>query len=147
MAQPKKERLGGQATVLHTVIRFLADLHSKSPDFRDFAVSSDYIRLLLAVLFPVVVSTDSVSPDVELCYHTKSITSLNDAHPNCSDFNSRDYASTKSNNPQSQTPEARIVIHFINFTALGIQPVIGQAKSRHVSQEETCYPGSQQLAC
>ena len=52
MAQPKKERLGGQATVLHTVIRFLADLHSKSPDFRDFAVSSDYIRLLLAVLFP-----------------------------------------------------------------------------------------------
>jgi len=74
MTQPKKERLGGQATVLHTVIRFLADLHSKSPDFRDFAVSSDYIRLLLAVLFPVVVSTDSVSPDVELNSRDSALT-------------------------------------------------------------------------
>jgi hypothetical protein len=72
--QPKKERLGGQATVLHTVIRFLADLHSKSLDYRDFAVSSDYIRLLLAVLFPVVVSTDSVSPDVELNSRDSALT-------------------------------------------------------------------------
>lgn len=64
--QTRQVRVGGQATVLHTVIRFFADLHGKSSEFRDFAVSSDYIRLLLTVLFPVVVSTDAVSPETEL---------------------------------------------------------------------------------
>ncbi|KAH6705170.1 hypothetical protein BKA61DRAFT_144345 [Leptodontidium sp. MPI-SDFR-AT-0119] len=72
--QHKKERLGGQATVLHTVIRFFADLHSKSADFRDFAISSDYIRYLLAVLFPVVVSTDAVSPETELNSRDSALT-------------------------------------------------------------------------
>jgi hypothetical protein len=59
---------------LHTVIRFFADLHSKSSEFRDFAVSSDYIRLLLAVLFPVVVSTDAVSPETELNSRDSALT-------------------------------------------------------------------------
>ncbi|CZT48360.1 probable beige protein homolog [Rhynchosporium secalis] len=72
--QHKKERLSGQATVLHTVIRFFADLHSKSSDFRDFAISSDYIRHLLAVLFPIVVSTDAVSPETELNSRDSALT-------------------------------------------------------------------------
>ncbi|PBP15812.1 beige/BEACH domain-containing protein [Diplocarpon rosae] len=72
--QHKKEKLGGQATVLHTVIRFFADLHSKSSDFRDFAISSDYIRHLLAVLFPVIVSTDAVSPETELNSRDSALT-------------------------------------------------------------------------
>ncbi|RDW62339.1 beige protein-like protein [Coleophoma cylindrospora] len=72
--QPKKERLGGQATVLHTVIRFFVDLHSKSPEFRDFANNSDYVRLLLGVLFPVVVSTDTVSPETELNSRDSALT-------------------------------------------------------------------------
>ncbi|CAL3970976.1 unnamed protein product [Diplocarpon coronariae] len=72
--QHKKEKLGGQATVLHTVIRFFADLHSKSSDFRDFAVSSDYIRHLLAVLFPIIVSTDAVSPETELNSRDSALT-------------------------------------------------------------------------
>ncbi|KAL2062245.1 hypothetical protein VTL71DRAFT_6511 [Oculimacula yallundae] len=72
--QHTKERLGGQATVLHTVIRFFADLHSKSSDFRDFAISSEYIRHLLAVLFPVIVSTDAVSPETELNSRDSALT-------------------------------------------------------------------------
>ncbi|KAF4626831.1 hypothetical protein G7Y89_g11325 [Cudoniella acicularis] len=72
--QTRKVRLGGQASVLHTVIRFFADLHSKSEAFRDFAISSDYIRLLLAVLFPVVVSTDAVSPETELHSRDSALT-------------------------------------------------------------------------
>ncbi|KAL3418834.1 beige/BEACH domain-containing protein [Phlyctema vagabunda] len=64
--QGKKERVSGQATILHTVIRFFADLHAKSSGFREFAISSDYIRLLLSVLFPVIVSTDAVNPETEL---------------------------------------------------------------------------------
>jgi hypothetical protein len=60
--------------VLHTVIRFFAELHETSSDFRDFAVSSDYVRLLLAVLFPVVVSTDAVSPETELNSRDSALT-------------------------------------------------------------------------
>lgn len=72
--QPSKERLGGQATVLHAVIRFLADLHTKSQAFRDFAVSSDYVRLLLNVLYPVIVSADTVSPETELNSRDSALT-------------------------------------------------------------------------
>ncbi|RAL68369.1 hypothetical protein DID88_007100 [Monilinia fructigena] len=72
--QPKRERLAEQVIILHTIIRFLADLHSKSQDFRDFALSSDYVRLLLAVLFPVVVSSDAVSPETELNSHNSALT-------------------------------------------------------------------------
>lgn len=71
---PRSQRLGGQATVLHTVIRFFADLHSKSADFRDFAVSSEYLRLLLAVLFPVIVSSDAVPAETELNSRDSALT-------------------------------------------------------------------------
>ena len=64
--QSNKERLTAQAIVLHTVIRFFGDLHAKSPDFRDFVVSSEYVRLLLGVLFPVIVNADAVSAKTEL---------------------------------------------------------------------------------
>ncbi|TGO43377.1 hypothetical protein BHYA_0001g00040 [Botrytis hyacinthi] len=72
--QPRRERLAEQVVILHTIIRFLADLHSKSQDFRDFALSSDYVRYLLAVLFPVVVSSDSVSPETELNSRDSALT-------------------------------------------------------------------------
>lgn len=65
-AAPSKERIDGQATVLHAVIRFLSHLHSSSQSFRDFALTSDYVRLLLGVLFPAIVNTDTVSPETEL---------------------------------------------------------------------------------
>ncbi|CAG8975353.1 hypothetical protein HYALB_00005683 [Hymenoscyphus albidus] len=72
--QTRQVRVGGQATVLQTVIRFFADLHGKSSEFRDFAVSSDYIRLLLTVLFPVVVSTDEVQAETELNSRDSALT-------------------------------------------------------------------------
>lgn len=61
-----KERVSSHAVILQTVVRFLSDLHKRSPDFRDFALSSKYVRLLLAALYPVLVSTDPVSPETEL---------------------------------------------------------------------------------
>jgi beige protein homolog 1 len=73
-SQKPKDRIGGQVTILHTVIRFFADMHAKSQAFRDFAVSSDYVRLLLAVLFPVIVSTDTVSPETELNSRDSTLT-------------------------------------------------------------------------
>ena len=58
--------LADSAYKLQTVIRFLADIHTKSQAFRDFTVSSPYVQELFFVLFPIVVSANAVSPDMEL---------------------------------------------------------------------------------
>ncbi|KAK0729868.1 hypothetical protein B0H67DRAFT_13762 [Lasiosphaeris hirsuta] len=63
---PDKERVTSSAVVLQAVVRFLADMHSRSTSFRDFALSSDYVRLLLLALYPIVVSADPVAPEAEL---------------------------------------------------------------------------------
>ncbi|KAI0191931.1 beige/BEACH domain-containing protein [Astrocystis sublimbata] len=60
------DRNTGNATILQAVIRFLADLHARSSVFRDFALSSDYVRLLLSALYPAIVSVDPVTPEIEL---------------------------------------------------------------------------------
>lgn len=51
-----------------TVVRFLADLHTRSRKFRDFTATSgsSYVQQLLAVLFPVVVGSDIVEARTEL---------------------------------------------------------------------------------
>ncbi|CAM1506109.1 Fc.00g057500.m01.CDS01 [Cosmosporella sp. VM-42] len=60
------ERVVSNAGVLHTVIRFLLDLHGRSVEFRDFALTSEWVRLLLAALYPIIVSADAVTPETEL---------------------------------------------------------------------------------
>ncbi len=57
-----------------TVVRFLADLHTRSQKFRDFAVTSSYIQDLLAVLFPVVVGSDTVDAKTELDARDSTLT-------------------------------------------------------------------------
>lgn len=69
-----RERVSSHAIVLQTVVRFLSDLHKRSPDFRDFALSSKYVRLLLSSLYPVLVSTDPVSPETELNSRDSALT-------------------------------------------------------------------------
>ena len=64
--QKDSDRVVSQASVLHTVIRFLTDLHSRSSEFREFALTSEWVRLLLAALYPVIVSADAVTPETEL---------------------------------------------------------------------------------
>jgi beige protein homolog 1 len=61
-----RERVTSHGIVLQTVVRFFSDLHARSADFRDFALSSEYVRLLLSAIYPIVVSTDPVTPDTEL---------------------------------------------------------------------------------
>ncbi|KAK2594068.1 Beige protein-like 1 [Conoideocrella luteorostrata] len=63
-----------QEDVLLRVIRFLLDLHERSPDFRDFALSSEWIRMLLIAVYPCVVSTDTVTPEVELNSRDSALT-------------------------------------------------------------------------
>ncbi|VBB72904.1 Putative protein of unknown function [Podospora comata] len=63
---PDKERVSASVGVLQTVVRFLSDMHSRSASFRDFALNSDYVRLLFSALYPIIVSADPVTPDTEL---------------------------------------------------------------------------------
>ncbi|KAI1346680.1 beige/BEACH domain-containing protein [Xylaria sp. FL0043] len=72
--QTDSDRNAGNAVVLQAVTRFLADLHARSPSFRDFALSSDYVRLLLSALYPVIVSVDAVTPETELNSRDSALT-------------------------------------------------------------------------
>lgn len=49
-------------------------MHSRSQEFRDFAVTSNYVQELLFLLFPLVVSSDVVSPEVELNSRDSALT-------------------------------------------------------------------------
>lgn len=61
-------------STLRTITRFLADIHTKSQAFRDFAATSNYIQELFRVLFPIVVSANPVSPDMELHSRDSALT-------------------------------------------------------------------------
>ncbi|OAQ67406.1 Beige/BEACH domain-containingprotein [Purpureocillium lilacinum] len=69
-----RERVAGNADVLQTTLDFLKQLQGRSNEFRDFALTSEWVRLLLSALYPVVVSTDSVTPDVELNSRDSALT-------------------------------------------------------------------------
>ncbi|KOS16861.1 Beige protein -like protein 1 [Escovopsis weberi] len=60
------DRVVSHAILLQRAIQLLRDLHTLSADFREFALTSEWTRLLLAALYPVVVSSDAVTPGVEL---------------------------------------------------------------------------------
>ena len=62
------------AKTLQVATQFLANLHAKSPSFRDFAVSSTYVQEYLFVLFPIVVSSDVVSAETEFNSRGSSLT-------------------------------------------------------------------------
>jgi len=49
-------------------------MHSKYQGFRDFAITSPYVQELLFLLFPIIVSSDTVSPETELHSRDSSLT-------------------------------------------------------------------------
>lgn len=71
---PQAERLNDYAVVLNSAIQFLSELHSRSEVFRDYAVSSNYVQELLFVLYPVIVTSDSVSAETELLSRGSALT-------------------------------------------------------------------------
>ncbi|EFR00996.1 WD repeat and FYVE domain-containing protein 3 [Nannizzia gypsea CBS 118893] len=52
--------------ILKAVVDFLARIHEKSQNFRDFTVTSNYVEELLRALYPVVVGSDIVNAGFEL---------------------------------------------------------------------------------
>lgn len=51
---------------LQSIVRLFEGLYSRSAEFRDFILMSDWSRLILLALYPVIVSSDPVTADVEL---------------------------------------------------------------------------------
>ncbi|KAF2265101.1 beach-domain-containing protein [Lojkania enalia] len=71
---PQSERLNNYASVLTSAIQFLSQLHSRSETFREYAISSNYVQELLHVLYPVIVTSDSVSAETELLSRGSALT-------------------------------------------------------------------------
>ncbi|KAF2703728.1 beach-domain-containing protein [Pleomassaria siparia CBS 279.74] len=71
---PQSERLSNYAIVLNSAIQFLSELHNRLDVFRDFAISSNYVQELLFVLYPVIVTSDSVSAETELLSRGSALT-------------------------------------------------------------------------
>lgn len=64
-SKPVSQRAEEIALVV-AVVESLAALQANMPGFREFSIQPEYIQGLLRVLFPAVVGSDIVSPDVEL---------------------------------------------------------------------------------
>jgi hypothetical protein len=71
---PQSDRLNDFASVLNSTIQFMSELHSRSEAFRDYATTSSYVQELLAVLYPVIVTSDSVSAETELLSRGSALT-------------------------------------------------------------------------
>ncbi|EFQ90191.1 hypothetical protein PTT_13281 [Pyrenophora teres f. teres 0-1] len=71
---PQTDRLNNFAVVLNSAIQFLSELHSRSEGFRDYTNSSNYVQELLFVLYPVIVTSDSVSAETELLSRGSALT-------------------------------------------------------------------------
>ncbi|KAF1915936.1 hypothetical protein BDU57DRAFT_515740 [Ampelomyces quisqualis] len=71
---PQSERLNDFAIVLNSAIQFLSELHSRSEAFRDYANTSNYVQEILFVLYPVIVTSDSVSAETELLSRGSALT-------------------------------------------------------------------------
>jgi hypothetical protein len=62
------------AVVLNSAIQFLSELHSRSEAFRDYANTASYVQEILFVLYPVIVTSDSVSAETELLSRGSALT-------------------------------------------------------------------------
>ncbi|KAL6157360.1 beige protein-like 1 [Exserohilum turcicum] len=71
---PQTDRLNDYAVVLNSAIQFLSELHSRAEGFRDYANTSNYVQELLFVLYPVIVTSDSVSAETELLSRGSALT-------------------------------------------------------------------------
>ncbi|PFH62827.1 hypothetical protein XA68_11608 [Ophiocordyceps unilateralis] len=60
------DRVTGRVDILQTSIGFLQELHARSSSFRDFSLSSEWVRTLLLALYPAIVGSDAVTPEAEL---------------------------------------------------------------------------------
>ena len=138
-------------STLRTITRFLADIHTKSQAFRDFAATSNYIQELFRVLFPIVVSANPVSPDMELHSRDSALTFKgNDVIMRPLSANSMNSApivrtasveSSQNLEPSRAQPPKRMS-SYILVTSDEPQPVPSEAKLRPVISPNSFKPES-----
>ncbi|KAJ5947666.1 hypothetical protein N7466_000681 [Penicillium verhagenii] len=63
---PLENRKAQNTSLLSSVIEFLTEASTISRNFQEFTFQSTYVQEVLDVLFPVIVSSDSISPSTEL---------------------------------------------------------------------------------
>ncbi|KAJ6110487.1 hypothetical protein N7486_002722 [Penicillium sp. IBT 16267x] len=63
---PLGDRESQKLSLLSSVVEFLEEASSISRNFQEFTVQSTYVQELLAALYPVIVSSDSISASTEL---------------------------------------------------------------------------------
>ncbi|KAI9676047.1 MAG: hypothetical protein M1817_000790 [Caeruleum heppii] len=68
-----------EADVLKIVCNFLIRLHETSPEFRDYAASSNYVQQLVSALYPVVVNTLPLDAEMELRARNTAVLDFKDA--------------------------------------------------------------------
>ncbi|KAI5791858.1 hypothetical protein EDC01DRAFT_616117 [Geopyxis carbonaria] len=73
-AHMSDKRMAQLTKMLQTIIQFVSHLHSTCPAFREFCVTSEFIREMFGILFPVVCSSDHVSAETELNSRDSALT-------------------------------------------------------------------------
>ncbi|KAJ5992482.1 hypothetical protein N7451_008206 [Penicillium sp. IBT 35674x] len=63
---PLGDREGQEVSLLSSVVEFLEEASTISRNFQEFTVQSTYVQELLAILYPVIVNSDSISASTEL---------------------------------------------------------------------------------
>lgn len=124
-----------------SIVLFLQKLYDSSQDFKDFALTSEWLRLLLTILYPVVVSTDAVTPDVELNSRNSALNfdgsdviirpiGISSGHAPIVRTNSVDLAATPQSTPPKGTPLKRAS----SFVLLTTQSISQDEKSQEISK-------------
>ncbi|KAJ5649607.1 uncharacterized protein N7484_003330 [Penicillium longicatenatum] len=63
---PLGDRESQKVSLLSSVVEFLEEASTISRNFQEFTIQSTYVQELLAVLYPVIVNSDSISASTEL---------------------------------------------------------------------------------
>ncbi|KAL8968714.1 MAG: hypothetical protein Q9183_002331, partial [Haloplaca sp. 2 TL-2023] len=106
------------ASTLRTIIRFLADMHSRSSEFRDFAVRSKYVQELLFTLYPMIVNSQVAEPDSELRSDASlPVSGQAPRRPSSRSSMTRPYAmrrpEVENNNPRPELPILRRMSSYV----------------------------------
>ncbi|KAK6831972.1 hypothetical protein RU639_002670 [Aspergillus parasiticus] len=63
---------GAHLSLLTAIVDFFAVAQIKSQSYREFAARPEYVQSLVSILFPVVIGSDSVSPNVEMSSQSRT---------------------------------------------------------------------------
>lgn len=145
ITMPGENSIADSIAIFNTAASFLADIHSKSQTFRDFAVGSSYVQHLLLAIFPVVVNSDVVSPETELHSRNSTLTfdgndvvirPLSKTNPDQSQVIRNDAAERALRVSKVQAPRRMSSYVFVAPTRLHDEPSVSKLQSPRILPTE-----------